>query len=720
MPGKKISLGTRVLIGVALGIFTGIFLGDLAAPLDYIGKAYISLLQMTVLPYIMVSLISKIGGLAADKLKVLAGRAGLVVVVLWLISLATVFVMPLSLPQWEAGRFFSSSLVDRPEPVDFLALYFPKNPFHSLANSVVPAVVVFSIFTGVALIFTPRKQLLLDLSQATSDVLGKVSDFVIKLSPWGTFALTAAAAGTLSPGELLRLSGYVSTFTIAVLLLAFVALPSLAAALTPYRYTEILGALRNSILTAFATGKLFAVLPVVMQDVKALLVAGGMSEEAAEEDANLYVPIAYPFPNAGKILGLLFIPFAAWFIGERLDPGDYFMFLPAGLFAFFGSPIAAIPFLLDILRLPSDLLPLFLVAGIWCARLGDTLGTVHLAVFSILCSSWNRGQLALQPARLVTPAILTAVFGIGALGTNYLFVSASLPEGNLSSELVEEMELTKKVATFEPLEAPTVNPSPLAPGEGPWQRIQRTRKLRVAYVADNAPYSYKNKKGSIVGFDIDLIQRLAADWNADLVLMPVARKDIAAGFRQDQFDLAVGEIGSSLSHHGEFLESARYLQAHAAFVVRDHAVKRYRTISAVKANKTNRIGFEAGGLIVRTHRYTIPGFEYVELQDAREFLTGQRKDVDALLTTAEGGSVMTMLYPSFSVVIPEGVNIRIPLIIAVASSMELREEVSKWIRLKRSDGTLDDLQDHWILGKDLAQDEKKRWCIVRDVLGWAD
>ncbi len=719
-PRPKPKLGTQVLIGVLIGILVGVFLGDWAAPLDYVGRAYISLLQMTVLPYITVSLISKIGGLAPNKLKVLAGQAGLVMLGLWGISLVTVFLMPLSLPDWGAGHFFSSSLVERPEPVDFLSLYLPKNPFHALANNVVPAVVVFSIFIGVALIFTPRKTALLDLSQTVSDTLGLVSNFIIRLSPWGTFALTAASAGTLSPSELLRLSGYVSTFTIAVLFLALVVLPSMAAALTPYRYRDILSALRNSILTAFATGKLFAVLPLVMQDVKNMLMSQGLSAEDAEEDANLYVPIAYPFPNAGKILGLLFIPFAAWFIGAGLEPGQYVMLLPAGLFAFFGSPVAAIPFLLDMMRLPSDLLPLFLVAGIWCARMGDTLGAVHLGVFSLICSAWSRGGFSAKPSRLLTPIFVVSLFGVGAIGANYFIVRASLPADSSSSDIVADMQFTRKLVDIQTLRASSVNPATLRDGETRWERILRTKKLRVAYVPKSAPYSYKNRQGDVVGFDIDFIQHLAADCGATLVLMPVTRRELARGFREDHYDLAVGEIASKISHHGQLLEAGPYLQTHAAFVVPDHRVSRYRSLAVIRSNKTNRVAHEASGLILRTHRFIVPGVERIEIQHAEDFLEGREPEVDVLITTAERGSVMTMLYPRFSVVIPEGVKVQIPLVIAVAQSKDLQETVNTWIRLKKSDGTINDLYNHWILGKHTERKKKKRWSVIRDLLGWVD
>ena len=240
------SLSTKILIGVLSGVACGVFLGELSGPFGVAGRVYVGLLQMTVLPYVTVSLVAKIGTLTLGEAKPLAGRAGLVMLALWGIALATVLLMPLSLPEWKAGTFFSSSLVERPERLDFLALYIPTNPFHSLANSIVPATVLFSILVGVALIGVPNKQSVLRPLEVFSDALGRIAKFVVRLAPWGTFALAAGAAGTLSPAELVRLAGYASTYTVAVLLLTFVVLPGFVAALTPFRFREVLSGLREA------------------------------------------------------------------------------------------------------------------------------------------------------------------------------------------------------------------------------------------------------------------------------------------------------------------------------------------------------------------------------------------------------------------------------------------------------------------------------------------
>ena len=38
---------------------------------------------------------------------------------------------------------------------------------------------------------------------------------------------------------------------------------------------------------------------------------------------DVVVPIAFIVPNAGKLLSLLFVPFAAWLAGEPLEAGSY-------------------------------------------------------------------------------------------------------------------------------------------------------------------------------------------------------------------------------------------------------------------------------------------------------------------------------------------------------------------------------------------------------------
>lgn len=159
---KKLSLSAKIMIGMGLGFAAGIFFGEYCASLQIVGNAFIQLLQMTILPYITVSMILGIGGLTSDQAKLMAKKTGLLLLLFWGISFVMVLLLPLSFPEWESAAFFSSSIVETPKKVDFLSLYIPSNPFSSLANNVVPAVVLFSILMGIALMGMEKKGALLD------------------------------------------------------------------------------------------------------------------------------------------------------------------------------------------------------------------------------------------------------------------------------------------------------------------------------------------------------------------------------------------------------------------------------------------------------------------------------------------------------------------------------------------------------------------------------
>jgi Na+/H+-dicarboxylate symporter/ABC-type amino acid transport substrate-binding protein len=660
---RKLSLGTRILIGILCGIAVGVFLGEESSPLQVLGDVYVGLLQMTVLPYVTVSLVGKIGRLRFEQARSLAGRACVVLLALWGISLLTVVVMPFSLPTWEAGTYFSASLVERPQEFDFLGLYLPINPFHSLAHNVVPAVVLFSILLGVAVIAIEEKARLLDPLDVLGSALSRLSNGIVRLSPWGTFALAAGAAGTLSPAEMLRLGGYVSSYTLAIVFLTIVVLPATVSALTPHRFGQVLGKMRSALLTAFATGKLFPVLPMVGSGVLDLLVDRGVPEHEGRTVTETLVPLAYPFPNGGKVLSILFLPFAGWFVGEPLGVADYPMLLSVGLLSFFGSPVAAIPFLLDLFRLPMDLLALFLVAGIWCARVGDVLGVMHIAAFTLLCDAWNRGWLKLQVRRALVVTGGVSLLGVGVLWLNHFAVSASIAAVPPQRDRIAQMEPFFGLSDIAEGK-PAPNPVPRRRGEGHFERILRAGELRVGYVDDNPPFSYRNANGDLVGLDVELAWKLASELGLELRLIPFRPDTLVESLAADHFDIAVGGLVSSIENFGSYFETTPYLQLHLALLVEDHRVGEFRTMEAMREMDGLRIGYIPGGRVARPEQRDLPRAQAVEVPSPQDFLDGKVPGVDALLITAEAGAIFTMIEPAYSVVIPEGTYIKVPVVVA--------------------------------------------------------
>ena len=129
------SLFSIIVTACVVGVGCGLFFGEHAAGLRIVGDIYVGLLQMTVLPYIVFSLIGSIGRLSLTEGTRLAICGVLVLALLWVIGCLTVGLTALAFPRIDTGAFFSTSLVTEPESPDFLSLYIPSNPFHSLAET---------------------------------------------------------------------------------------------------------------------------------------------------------------------------------------------------------------------------------------------------------------------------------------------------------------------------------------------------------------------------------------------------------------------------------------------------------------------------------------------------------------------------------------------------------------------------------------------------------
>ena len=151
MPEKRVrlSLSAQILLGLGLGVVVGLFFGEGASVLQPLADVYIRLMQMTVLPYLVLALVIGFGQLDRDTARRLALRGGGLLVIIWGLTCLVIFAMPLTFPEYESASFFSHALVEPTRSFDIAELYFTANPFHSLANAVIPAIVLFSSMIGI-------------------------------------------------------------------------------------------------------------------------------------------------------------------------------------------------------------------------------------------------------------------------------------------------------------------------------------------------------------------------------------------------------------------------------------------------------------------------------------------------------------------------------------------------------------------------------------------
>src|SRR5688572_29765707 len=286
---------------------------------------------MMVLPYITVSIITTLGSLRPAELRALGFRSAAVIGGIWLVALTFAFLIALTFPETPSGSFFSSSLVARRPPFDFVGLYVPANPFFALANNIVPAVVLFSIVFGAALVGLEHRERLLEVLTVARAAIARAMRMVTRLMPYGLFAIAADAAGNLDVQQLQRLQIYLLAYVAVALLVALWVLPALVATLTPIGAREMLRESRDALMTATLAGDLFIVLPGLAQASATLLDRLAPGDGDAGRLTGVIVPASYNFPHSGKLLSLSFILFAGWFTNASVPVSDYPQLAGVGL-----------------------------------------------------------------------------------------------------------------------------------------------------------------------------------------------------------------------------------------------------------------------------------------------------------------------------------------------------------------------------------------------------
>ncbi len=709
------SLASKVLTGLALGIAAGIVFGEAVAFVGILGRAFILMLQMAVLPFVAVSLSAGLGSLSPRGWRSLVRHAGGFLLLIWGVTLAVVVASPLAFPDWPAASFFSSTLVEEPAEFDFLGLYIPSNPFRSLAEGVVPAVVVFSLAFGIALMGSERKHALLHALLAAQDALRRITSAVVRLAPYGIFAIAAEASGTLEPERLAGLQVYVVTYVALSLVLAFWVLPVLVAAVTPLRYREVMGPARDALVTAFATGSLFLVLPLVADRAKTLLAQRGADDEA-QRQADVVVPMAFTLAGAGKLLGLVFVLYAGWQSGFPVSPVDYASFAGIGLFSSFAGSAVSLPFLLDLFRVPSDMFQLYLVVdSVIGNRFSALTGSMHTFALALLAGCGAAAWVRVEPSRLLAwglTSLLAAAITLGAVRGGLL----GLDRPYAGYRAFIERSFLLPTAPWRDRDG-----VPQGPEAGPRDTLDRVRArgaLHVGYARDRLPFAFRNEAGELVGFDAEMAHALARDLGVRVEFFRAEADRFPALLDAGMLDVVMTGLPITPERLERMSFSRPVLQETLAFVARDHRRNEFRTRDALRSMPDLHLAVPGRGYYAGKVRAYLPDARITVVESPRVFFRAEEGEFDALVFAAEAGSAWTLIYPQFTVAVPHPDVLRVPVGYATArDDRRMAEFIDAWILLKHNDRTIEELFAYWFEGKE-PEARRRRWSLARDVFGW--
>jgi len=715
---RDISLSVRILVGLAGGVFIGLFFGDSAAILQPVGDVYIRLMQMTVLPYLITSLVIAFGQLQPGEAGRLALRGGALLLLVWLLTCLVLVLFPVTFPDFTSASFYSQAMIEQQPAVSFTDIYFTANPFDSLSRNVVPAIVLFSCLIGIGLMGLEDKEQLLAPLRTWNAAIVRVTHYVIALTPLGVLALSAVMAGTITPEKWQRLEIYFLVFGSAALLLAVWILPMLVCAVTPFRYREVMNIARDALLTAFVAGSAFIVLPILVDRCKELLAQHGKLDESADSAAEVLIPVMFNFPNAGKLLTLLFVPFAAWLSGNALPANDYPTLLAAGIPSYFAKAQMALPFLFDLFGLPQDLFQLYIPTTIVTGKFDSLVTAVNLLVFALVGAAAMGGFLEIRLSRIlraaaaITGGTVLTVFALRLILGAVADTSYQMDAAVRSMHLMEHHPDTIIHRSVPEPDRSTAN------DRSALQRIWQHGALRIGYDPKNLPMSFFNREDQLVGFDIELAEDLAAALGVRAEFIPVSWPDLPAMLKQGVIDIMPG-VWYRPFWISKLQLTEPYFTGTVALAVRDKHRENFQSVDALRQSSGLTIGVPLDSTqLLNSMAYYFGDAEvhFEVLEFWNEFFEGQRSDIDAFLMPAEQAAAWTLLYPHYTVVVPQPDPVRLPSAFAIAlGSHDLRRVINEWITFAVSAGLIQGRYNYWVLGKG-AEVEKPRWSILHNVI----
>ena len=714
---RQLSLSGKNVVGLVLGAVVGLFFGEYCQSLHWLGDLFVRLIQMAILPYIACSLISRVGSLSSSRAATLGLRCGMLLLCFWAIPVVVSLTLPLAFPDWKFAAFYSSALVEEPRAVDVLSIFVPANPFHSLANNIVPAVVLFSVALGIAIIGLEDKLALVNPLRRLCEALERISRFIAGLTPYGVFFITAHAAGTMTFNEFGRVQVFVISFIVGAIVLALFVLPLFVSSITPFQFRDVLEGSRSAIVTAVAADNVFIVLPMITDSARSLFRKRHVANEETDSVIDIMVPVAFSFPNAGRLLRLLFVPFAGWNSGNSLGLDSYPLLSASGVMSFFGSPHVAIPFMLDLFRIPVDQYQLYLVARIVTSRFGEGVAAVSLFGLAVTSACSLTGMIVLR-----WKGVIRFFTGFALILMSATVVTASVYRNLISppaeaADRIASMTLINEPVPFSVHRPGQKRLAANSPSANVLADIRSRGVLRVGYHSDNLPFSYFNWEGDLVGFDVDMAHQLAREMRVTLEFVPFEFDTLAGQLNNGEFDVAMSGITITTDRAMEVRFSQPYLDTTAALMVKDYLRRDLRGWSDL-SDGGHRVAVPRSYFVARVLRTRLPNAEPEMVASPRDFLNDRRNEVHVMIVTAEAGSAWSLLYPEYSVVVPKP-TVRLALAYAVAQdAAELAEFISTWVAMRRGP-EFERLYRHWILGE-TARTAPARWSVIHDVLGWVD
>lgn len=275
----------HIFIGLILGVIVGCCFPQETYPqvyniLNFIGKAFINIIQMVVLPLVISAIIIGVSNIGDSKQLTKFGSKmllyyGIITVVAVSVAaiLATIFHPGFSarnLVNPDVAQHIQTYVADAIQyQKDNMSQIFldliPRNPFLALSEGkMIPIIIFVSIFAVALSRAGEISRPLVSMFESIFAATMKVTDWIMFLAAPGIFALTATSVSCFGVGVFQNILKYIFVIVICLAIQFFLVYPLMLRMFSKVPVLKLFGAVSEAMMVAFGTASSSATLPLTI------------------------------------------------------------------------------------------------------------------------------------------------------------------------------------------------------------------------------------------------------------------------------------------------------------------------------------------------------------------------------------------------------------------------------------------------------------------------
>ncbi|MFS0576929.1 cation:dicarboxylase symporter family transporter [Sporosarcina sp. 179-K 3D1 HS] len=306
----KFTLAYQILVGLILGIAVGaIFYGNPAVEtyLQPIGKIFINMIKMIVVPIIISTLILGVAG--TGDLKQLGKLGGKTLIYFEIVTTIAIIVGLMAANIFKPGEGLDISSLSKGDIdqyvqtteevqnngiMDVIVGIVPSNIIQSMAAGDMLAIIFFSVLFGLGVAaIGERGKPVLAFFQGTADAMFWVTNLIMKFAPFGVFALIGVTVSKFGLESLIPLGKLMILVYATMIFFVIVVLGGIAK-LVGTSVFQLMKVLKDELILAYSTSSSETVLPKVMEKMEKF--------GCPKDVVSFVVPTGYSFNLDGSTL----------------------------------------------------------------------------------------------------------------------------------------------------------------------------------------------------------------------------------------------------------------------------------------------------------------------------------------------------------------------------------------------------------------------------------